>query len=122
MFRNLRKEKELVDREVQLYKREKFLEIEKAIEEYRAVKNRESENIAQRCAEDMGKYEHEFHHTKEVRGIEIAKLEAKKETLTEVIDANKKLMDAKDAEIKRLSDTVNLLINKQPSTVIQQMK
>jgi len=122
MFRNIKKEKELIDREVKLYREEKFLEIEKSIETYRADRNREMEDIAKRCAKELGSHEHNYHHTLELRGIENAKLEAKKETLTEIVEANKKLMDAKDAEIKRLYDLLSMLIVKQPSTIIQQHK
>ena len=122
MFNNIKKERELVDREVELYREEKFLEIEKAVETYRASRNREMEDIAKRCAQELGYYEHDYHHAKELKGIELAELDAKKETLSEVIEASKKLMDAKDAEIKRLYDLLSMLIVRQPSTIIQQQK
>lgn len=53
---------------------------------------------------------------------EVAKLEAKKESLSEIITANEKLHAQKDAEIKRMGEVITLLINKQPSVIIQQTK
>lgn len=122
MFRNIKREKELIDREIEFYKKEQLLSVDQEIENYRAASNRRIEGLGQQCAKELGEYEHTYHYALQTKGIEIAKLEAKKETLTEVVEANKKLMEQKDAEIKRLSDTVNLFINKQPSQIIQQLK
>lgn len=131
MFTNIRKQKELIDREVELYKKEKFLSIDKTIEDYRFKRQSEIQDIAKRCQEELGKYEHTYHYTKEQKGIELAKLEAKNEALAEVvkareevIKADQNLLNSKDAEIKRLNEIITLLIKEQPkhTTTIQQLK
>lgn len=125
----LMKKWELVDREADLYKKEKFLEIDKQIEDYRAKRQTEMTNMALMCHEQLGTYEHDFHQTKETRGIELAKLEAKIEALREVIkareetiNADQHLHTARKAEIDRLNAIILQLINKQPNVTVQQMK
>lgn len=131
MFRNIRKQKELIDREVELYKSEKFLAVEKQIEDYRFKRQSEIQDLAKRCNEELGEYEHTYHYAKEQKGIELAKLQSKNEALAEVVKAREEVIKAdnnlllsKDAEIKRLNDIVNLLIKEQPkhTTTIQQLK
>lgn len=126
---NILKRKQLIDREVELYKKEKFLEIDRLIEDYRSAQQKKSQNMAQQCAEELGDYEHKYHHTKEVKGIELAKLEAKIEALSQVlvakaetIKADQNLHDARKAEIDRLNKIIHDLINKQPNVTVQQMK
>ena len=131
MFTNIRKQKDLVDRDVKLYKEEKFLEIDKLIEDYRFDRQSEIQDIAKRCLEELAQYEHTYHYTKEQKGIELAKLEAKIEALTEVvkareevINADNNLLQSKNDEIKRLNEIVTLLIKEQPkhTSTIQQLK
>lgn len=129
MFKNIKKEKELIDRELEIYRQEETLKTNKSIEDYRELKNREIENLAKRCADELGQYEHTYHYAKETKGIEIAKLESRIQGLGEVIKAREEvaaadnnLLKSKDAEIKRLTDIITLFINKQPSTIIQQTK
>lgn len=131
MFTNIRKQKELIDREVELYKKEKLLSVDKTIEDYRFKRQSEIQDLAKRCQEELGEYEHTYHYAKEQKGIELAKLEAKAEALSqvvnargEVIKADQNLLDSKDAEIKRLNEIVTLLIKEQPkhTTTIQQLK
>jgi hypothetical protein len=128
MFINIRKRKELIDREIELYKKEQFLLVDKAIEEYRLKSqaeiqrmDKQCQDMATRCAVELGQYEHTFHSTKELKGIEIAKLEAKEEALQlvvkarqEVISADQNLLDSKNAEIKRLNEIITMLIKEQP--------
>jgi hypothetical protein len=131
MFTNIRKQKELIDREVELYKKEKFLSVDKTIEDYRFKRQSEIQDLAKRYHEELGRYEHDYHWTKEQKGIELAKLEAKNEALAEVVKAREEVIKAdnnlllsKDAEIKRLNEIVTLLIKEQPkhTTTIQQLK
>lgn len=131
MFRNIIKQKELIDREIELYKAERILAVDKAVEDYRAIRQKEVQNLAKECLEQLGEYEHTFHNTKEQKGIELAKLQSRIDGLTEVIKAREEvvradnnLLQSKDAEIKRLDDIVNLLIKEQPkhTTTIQQLK
>jgi len=129
MFKNIRKERELINREVELYRKEQFLEIDKEIEKYRADRNHEVQKMGRLCMKQLGEYKHEFHSTKEAKGIELAKLQAKceamKETVKareEVIAADNNYLEAKKAEITRLNKIINLLIENQPETTIQQLK
>jgi len=131
MFTNIRKQKELIDREVELYKKEKLLAIDKTVDDYRFKRQSEMQDLAKRCHEQLGEYEHDFHSTKEAKGIELAKLEAKNEALAEVvkvraevIKADQNLLNSKDTEIKRLNEIVTLLIKEQPkhTTTLQQLK
>lgn len=125
----IRKRLELINREVALYKKEKFLEVDKLIEDYRSKRNGEMTDMALKCHEQLGTYEHDFHQTKEVRGIELAKLEAKVEALNgvvkareETIKADQNLHEAQKEEINRLNKIIHELINKQPNVTVQQMK
>ncbi len=126
MFRDTKKEKELIDREIALYKTEKFVEIDKQIGDYRLKMAIEMQDLAKRCSEDTGKYEHTFHSTKELKGIELAKLEAKVESYIEILKAREEvnqadnnLLKSKDVEIKRLTDIINLIIKEQPKYTIK---
>lgn len=74
MFTNIKKEKELIDREIELYKKEKLFAVDKVIEDYRFERQSEIQNLAKRCQEELGEYEHTYHYAKEQKGIEIAKL------------------------------------------------
>lgn len=123
MFRNINKEKELIDKQVEIYKKEKFLEVDIAVENYRSKRQREIQDLAKRCQEELGQYEHDYHYAKEQKGIEIAKLESKYEALLETVKARKEviaadnnLLKAKVDEIERLNEIIKLLINnKQPT-------
>lgn len=83
MFENTKKRKELIDREVKLYKNERYLEVDKSVESYRSQRQREIQELAVQCAKQIGEYEHDFHSTKERLGIELAQLEAKNVALIE---------------------------------------
>jgi len=118
MFKNIIKQKELIDREIELYKKEQFLKVDKEIEDYRSSRQFEIQNLAKTCNEDIAKYEHTFHYAKEQKGIELAKLQSKNEALAdvikarqEVISADQNLCDRMDKEVKRLNDIITLLVN-----------
>lgn len=117
MFQNLFKEKPSLDQELDLYKKKRILEIDQEVGEYKVQRQLEMVDIAKRCAKELGEYEHNYHHSKEKKGIEIAKLEAKLESLAEtvkareeVIAADNNLLKSKDAEIKRLNDLLTLAL------------
>lgn len=126
MFNKIKKRKELIDREIAVYKQEQLLKVDTAIEGYRASKAMQIETLAKQCAEQIGDYEHTFHSTKENLGIELAKLEAKKEALVEIVENDKitynKMIEQKDVEIKRLNDIIQSMIKAQPVITIQQVK
>jgi len=104
-------EKQLFDRELELYRREKYQKLNEEIENEKLKRLKEVANIEIQCHKQLAEYEHEFHSTKEQRGIELAKLEAKAETLREVLNNNSStaIIEAKDAEINRLVNVINSL-------------
>ena len=104
-------EKQLFDRELELYRREKYQKLNEEIENEKLKRLKEVANIEIQCHRQLAEYEHEFHSTKEQRGIELAKLEAKAETLREAINNNSStaIIAAKDSEINRLVSVINSL-------------
>jgi chromosome segregation ATPase len=138
MFRNLKKEKELIDRELAVYKLERMNKIDKDVEEFRAQKRVDTNEMLRKGLQQLGEYEHEFHQTKETRGIELEKLNAKLEALkaeiagkdevlknkqelvdatTASVEAIKLVVQAKEDEIQRLNDLLNKFIENQPEQV-----
>jgi hypothetical protein len=122
-----KREKELLDKEVELYKREKMLQVEidanAKINEANlrmSTYRKQIEELAIKCADDTAKNEHEFHSKQQGLGIELAKLEALKETMQNDVTTYKKLLAEKDLEIVRLHNLVNKLIDKSPQTIVQQ--
>ncbi|MEO9257878.1 MAG: hypothetical protein ABI207_05820 [Crocinitomicaceae bacterium] len=143
-FRNLKKEDELFDRELAIKRREaesytklyidgleidrqqKVDALNREVFDFKARKSKEIEEIALACAKQTGEYEHTFHSTKEKLGIELAKLEAKKEALTDTISIEKlyfeRMLEDKNKEIERLNAMVSSLIQNQPDNIIQVRK
>jgi len=87
-------EKELFDRELELYRREKYQKLAE---------------LEISCHRQLAQYEHTFHSTKENLGIELAKLEAKVEYLRENNEAYSTIVANKDIEIDRLVSVINAL-------------
>ena len=119
--------KELIDTEVELYKKEKILAIDNEILE----KQKHVVVLTKQCAKEIGDNEHNFNSTKEKLGIEIAKLEAKQDFLKtfnaeteklkeELFKMHEKMLFAKAEEIERLNKFIQKLIESQPSQVIVQ--
>jgi len=126
---NLRKEKELLKKELELYKQEEILKVDIEVQTYRQKREKEISELGKKCHEQLGQYEHVFHNTKEVRGIELAKLEAKVESMNELIKARQEVIAADNnlisqlkAEIKSQKEIITLLINKQPDITVQKLK
>ena len=124
MFRNLRKERELIDRELAIYREEARLKIEQEILKYKETLN----EMAKKCHDELAEYEHTYHSEKEERGIELGKLKAqinefkeRKELLGEqqniILESAKSyqaLLESKDAEIERLNDRLEQMIENIP--------
>ena len=104
-------EKQLFDRELELYRKEKYQKLNEEIENTKLKRLKEVAEIELACHRQLAQYEHEFHSTKEIRGIELAKLEAKAEMLKEGLENNSTtaIIAAKDAEISRLVSVINSL-------------
>jgi len=115
--------KSIVDRELELYKREKQLEIDKELADYKKSTYQEVQDLAVNCANDTKNLEHEYHYNQEQLGKDIAKLEAKKEYLEELVNTDKvayeRILKDKDAEIDKLNKIIHKLIENQPQGVVQ---
>ena len=102
-------EKELFDRELELYRREKYQKLNEEIENQKLKRLKEVANLEIECHKQIADYEHEYHSTKEIRGIELAKLEAKIEYLKENNEAYQTIIANKENEINRLVSVINSL-------------
>ncbi len=104
-------EKQLFDRELELYRKEKYQKLNEEIENQKLKRLKEIAEMEITCHRQLAQYEHEFHSTKETLGIELAKLEAKADTLREGLNNNstEAIIAAKDAEINRLVSVINSL-------------
>lgn len=102
-------EKELFDRELELYRREKYQKLNEEIENQKLKRLKEVANLEIECHKQIADYEHEYHSTKEIRGIELAKLEAKIEYLKENNEAYQTVLANKENEINRLVSVINSL-------------
>jgi hypothetical protein len=102
-------EKQLFDRELELYRKEKYQKLNEEIENTKLKRLKEVANMEIQCHQQLAEYEHEFHSTKEIRGIELAKLEAKIEYLKENNEAYQSILANKENEINRLVSVINSL-------------
>jgi hypothetical protein len=102
-------EKQLFDRELELYRREKYQKLNEEIENSKLKRLKEVAEIEIACHNQLAQYEHTFHQTKEDRGIELAKLEAKVEYLKDNNEAYQTIIANKDNEINRLVSVINSL-------------
>ena len=102
-------EKELFDRELELYRREKYQKLNEDIENQKLERLKEVAKLEITCHRQLAEYEHTFHSTKENLGIELAKLEAKVEYLRENNEAYSTIVANKENEINRLVSVINAL-------------
>ena len=102
-------EKELFERELTLYRKEKYQKLNEDIENAKLKRLKEVAEMEIACHNQLAQYEHTFHSTKENLGIELAKLEAKVEYLRENNEAYSTIVANKDIEINRLVSVINAL-------------
>jgi hypothetical protein len=102
-------EKQLFDRELELYRKEKYQKLNEDIENEKLKRLKEIAELEIACHRQLAQYEHTFHSTKENLGIELAKLEAKVEYLRENNEAYSTIVANKDIEINRLVHVINSL-------------
>ena len=102
-------EKQLFDRELELYRKEKYQKLNEDIENAKLKRLKEVAEMEIACHNQLAQYEHTFHSTKENLGIELAKLEAKVEYLRENNEAYSTIVANKDMEINRLVSVINAL-------------
>jgi len=108
-IKDLEIEKNRIDREIELYRREKMQTINIEIENHKIKKLKEVANLEVECHKQLAEYEHEFHSTKEIKGIELAKIEAKLEVLNNIEPTLVDIIENKDKEIDRLVKIINSL-------------
>jgi hypothetical protein len=105
-------EKQLFDRELELYRREKYQKLNEEIENSKLKRLKEVAQLEIECHRQLGQYEHEFHSTKEIRGIELSKIEAKIEALNSIEPTLMDIISNKEKEINRLVNVINSLTKK----------
>jgi hypothetical protein len=110
-LRDLEIEKNTINREIELYRREKFNQVDNDIETHKIKRLKEVSELEIQCHRQLGEYEHEFHSTKEIRGIELARVEAKIEALNSIEPTLMDIISNKDKEIERLVNIINALTN-----------
>jgi|694.fasta_scaffold32109_10 hypothetical protein len=110
-LRDLEIEKNIINREIELYRREKFNQVDNDIETHKIKRLKEVAELEIQCHRQLGEYEHEFHSTKEIRGIELARVEAKIEALNSIEPTLMDIISNKDKEIERLVNIINALTN-----------
>ena len=108
-LRDLEIERNRIDREVELYRREKMQMVNAEIENEKIKRLKEIANLEIQCHKEMAEYEHEYHSTKEERGIELAKIEAKIEAMNNIEPTSVYIIENKDKEIERLVKIINSL-------------
>lgn len=106
-FKKLKSKSDILD-ELALYRQQKMLEIDNELLNYKTKVRAEIEKLALQCAEQKGQYEHDFHYQKELKGIELAKLEASIATKKDLLA---KEIALKTTEIERLNKIVESLIS-----------
>jgi hypothetical protein len=108
-IKDLEIEKNRIDREIELYRREKIQNVNIDIENHKIKRLKEVANLEIECHKQLADYEHEFHSTKEIKGIELAKIEAKIEALNSIEPTLVDIIENKDKEIERLVKIINSL-------------
>ena len=102
-------EKQLFERELALYRKEKYQQLNEDIENTKIQRLKEIAELEIACHRQLAQYEHTFHSTKENLGIELAKLEAKVEYLKDNNEAYQAILASKENEINRLVSVINSL-------------
>jgi hypothetical protein len=102
-------EKQLFERELALYRKEKYQQLNEDIENEKLKRLKEIAELEIACHRQLAQYEHTFHSTKENLGIELAKMEAKVEYLRENNEAYSTIVANKENEINRLVNVINAL-------------
>ena len=110
-IKDLEIEKNRIDREIELYRREKMQNVNIDIENHKIKRLKEVAELENTCHRQLADYEHQFHSTKEERGIELAKVEAKIEALNSIEPTLMDIISNKDKEIERLVNIINALTN-----------
>jgi hypothetical protein len=105
----LNSEKQLFERELALYRKEKYQQLNEDIENTKIQRLKEIAELEIACHRQLAQYEHTFHSTKENLGIELAKLEAKVEYLKDNNEAYQIILANKENEINRLVNVINSL-------------
>lgn len=108
-------QKEQVEAQISLHRKRRMLEVDSEIQNYKLKRMEEVVEVEKTCHRQLAEYEHNFHSTKEIKGIELAKLEAKIEIFEQIGDFKDKIIENKDAEINRLAQIIESLTKSKKS-------
>lgn len=116
--------KEQVDVELEIYRKERILQLEKELFEEEQKVSEIIIDLHKQCAQDIKQIEHDYHYSSELKGIELEKLEAKIESLelvvkarNEVILADQNCYNNMKKEIERLNNIILKLIEHQHKNI-----
>ena len=126
---NVDSEKRKILEELDLYRKEKRLQIDQELLDYRVDKQKQMHELAIGCTEDTRKYEHTFHSTMEEKRVELAKLESTIDEMNKLVDDRnraieiqvKGVMDQlveKNEEIDRLTQIIHKLIEREEREIV----
>lgn len=125
-------EKKLIDREIAVYRTEKFLEIDRNAQDRKEEMWVALNELRVDSINDNKQLEHDFHSGKELKNVELAKLDAqiefKKEQLIKIknyedirescdkwqakAEAAAEIIKSKESQIKLLDDIVKVVVGK----------
>jgi len=107
--------KKLVDREIELYRKELEVQVNERILQLEATEKLGWANANVKVLEDWKKFEHDFHQGMEVRKVELAKLDAE-------ITCKKQMIEELDKFISYERNMNDRLLNILESKVYKNMK
>lgn len=131
MFKSIDK-KELVDHEIELYRRERILDLDRNLNTRKEENWEELNNLRVHSIKENKQLEHDFHQGKEQKNVELAKLDAQIENKKSIFqkigefestkalmsewkaksEANDKIILSKDREISNLNEMVKVIVGK----------
>lgn len=111
-------DKKLIDKGLELYRREKILEINAEITEMIVAKKSEVQELALQCANQVKEYEHEFHSKREDLRVELAKLDSEIELKKELQEKENKALNREIDLLREAllgkNEIIKELLNKVP--------
>lgn len=127
MFRNLKKERNLIDRELELYRKEKLFNIETEGSRLLIQIEKEMAQTQTKGQKQAHDYECTWHDNREKLNTELARLEEKKKALEPLLEErNKNYVQEHTAvcgryedQIKNLKDIIEKLVAKIPTEFTQ---
>ena len=121
IFRNVKKEKQLFERELEIWKEEQRLAAKEDVRKFKENRDSEIISITKSHSDATISITKEFEKQRTVLKSELAKIEAKKEALEKIVSQDKATYDTiishKDVEIERLNVIIEKIVASQPQTI-----